>query len=273
MKPSHRPEFNALATRLQTIAAGRPAVFFINPGNWGDSLIREGAEAFLRWANISYVPIRAKDIHKGRLTIETAKAATGHPDPIMIYNGSGALTTHYDILPRLANLATAFDTVVILPSTFAIPIDRNLFPKDTHFFVPDHFQSQEYMPDSFFCHDMAFFLDIASAAPIEPHGLFFREDAEAPKDGFIPPKSNVDLSRLGRAHTPVDRLLERIGRYAQVSTNRLHIAIPAIMLGRRVYMAPNDYFKIKAIFDSSIKSHYPNAYFFNSAKECLSHIS
>ena len=269
MKHSHRPEFNALAMRLQMIAAGRPAVFFLNPGNWGDSLIREGAETFLRWADIPYVPIRAKDIHKGRLTIESAKAATGHPDPIMIYNGSGLWTSHYDILPRISKLANAFGTVVILPSTFAIAIDRSLFPTDTHFFARDRFQSQEQMPDSLFCHDMAFFLDIASSAPTERHGLFFREDSEAPDDGFTPPKSNFDLSKLGRTHTPVDRMVEQIGRYAQVSTNRLHIGIAAAMLGRRVHIAPNDYFKIKAIFDSSIKVHYPNAYFFKSAQESL----
>ena len=273
MNHAHRPEFEALATRLRGIADGRPAVFFINPGNWGDSLIREGAEAFLRYAGIPYIPIRAKDIHKGRFSLDAAKAATGHSDPIMIYNGSGAFTEHYEMLPRIAKLASAFETVAILPSTFAIDIDRRLLPADTHFFVRDRYQSQDRMSDCQFCHDMAFFLDLAAQLPTQDHGVFFREDTEAPDDGFSQPKSNVDLSKMGRAHTRLDRLIEHIGRYRHISTNRLHIGIAAAMLGRHVNIAPNDYFKIKAIFDSSIRDYFSKARFCASAQDALAQFS
>lgn len=260
MSHSHRPEFDALAARIKDILQGRPAIFFINPGNWGDSLIREGAEAFLRHYDIPYTPIKFKDILKKRITLEEAKASSRHPAPVMIYNGCGAFSPHYKTLSRVTKLANEFETAVFLPSTYALEINRSAFPKDSHFFVRDRFESQNQMPDCQFCHDMAFFLKPVASEPILEHGTFFREDAEAPQ-GFMVPKNNYDISKAGRAHTPIDRFLEKIGQYKSISTNRLHVGIAAALLGRQTLIQANDYFKIRAIYHSSMRDYFPNATF------------
>ncbi len=263
MIAAHKPEFDALAARLKDVLDGRPAVFFVNPGNWGDSMIREGAETFLRHYDIPHVVARFKDVMKKRADIKDLKAATGHADPVMIYNGCGAFSPHYELLPKVAELSQQFSSAVFLPSTFAVDLDRDAFAKDSHFFVRDRYQSSERMPDAPFCHDMAFFFNPVAGPSTRDVGDFFREDTEAP-DGFDLPKPNLDLSKKGRAHTPLDRFLEHIGSYKTVRTNRLHIGIAATMLGRQSEIYSNDYFKIKAIFDSSIADHYENAAYFGS---------
>lgn len=263
MSHAHRPEFDALADHVREALAGRPAIFFINPGNWGDSMIREGAETFLRHYDIPYHLARFKDVIKGRTTLADLKAATHHADPAMIYNGCGAFSPHYALLPRVAELSREFSTAIFLPATFAMDVDRSAFAKDTHFFVRDKFQSQSRMPDCAFCHDMAFFLSVIADPARKELGNFFRVDVEAPA-GVTLPKDNLDISKLGRAHTPVDRLLEGIGQYQKVRTNRLHVGIAATLLGRDTQIFTNDYFKIKAIFDSSIDGYFSNASYHQS---------
>jgi hypothetical protein len=43
-----------------------------------------------------------------------------------------------------------------------------------------------------------------------------------------------------------------------VHTNRLHVAIGAMKLGKSVKLYGNNYFKIRAIYDYSIKDKYQN---------------
>lgn len=263
MIPAHQPEFDALAAHVKDALRGRPAVFFINPGNWGDSLIREGAEAFLRHYDIPHLVARFKDVIKARVTVAQLKAATGHSDPAMIYNGCGAFSPHYQMLPKVAELSQQFSTAVFLPSTFALDVDRAAFAQDSHFFVRDRFQSSDRMADAPFCHDMAFFGTPVAGEARKQVGNFFREDAEAPEDVTLP-TPNLDLSKRGRAHTPLDRFLDHLGAYQTVRTNRLHVGVAATLLGRQTHIFSNDYFKIKAIFDSSIAGTYPNATYHQS---------
>ncbi|MEM9433686.1 MAG: hypothetical protein AAGA12_07160 [Pseudomonadota bacterium] len=260
MTAAHRPEFDALAERVHDVLAGRPAIFMINPGNWGDSMIREGAESFLRYYDISYHSVRFKDVLKNRTSLDAERAATHHSDPVLIYNGCGAFSPHYEMAARVANLTRQFSTSIILPSTFAIDVAEYKFSDTTHFFVRDRFESAERMPGSPFCHDMAFFLDPVARPPVRDIGYMLRDDAETPEGTKFPP-GNVDLSRNGRAHTPVDGFLEAIGQFREIHTNRLHIAIASVLLGRRTHLSSNDYFKIRAIFDSSIRDYFDAATF------------
>lgn len=256
MHPDHRSEFDVLADRLDGVRRGRPILFFINPGNWGDSLIREGAEDFLRSYGFPYLPVRFKDILKRRTSVSEAKRHLGHDDPVMVYNGCGAFSQHYSMADKVCALAQNFSTNVFLPATFAIDMDRQRFPNDTHFFVRDRFESASKMPEAPFCHDMAFHLSPVAAAPVKKAGYFLRTDAEAP-DGQPLPKDNLDLSRLGRAHTPIDGFLEHIGAFETIFTNRLHVGIGGALLGRRTEISANDYFKIRAIYQSSIEGYFP----------------
>jgi exopolysaccharide biosynthesis predicted pyruvyltransferase EpsI len=260
MSAAHRPEFDALAEQIKQIVGTRPIVFFINPGNWGDSLIREGAEQFFRHYGLAYHPVRFKDVMKGRVTLDQVIAATRHDDPVMVYNGNGAFSHHYETLGRVAELSQSFGTSIVLPSTFEAAIDRSRFAPDSHFFVRDRFESAQAMPDCMFCHDMAFFLNLTCAEPTKDEGYLMREDMEKPEGAEIP-QGNVDISKGGRAHTPIDGFLEAIGQYRHIHTNRLHVGIAGALLGRQTTLSANNYFKIRAIYQSSVEPFFDHVRF------------
>lgn len=92
----------------------------------------------------------------------------------------------------------------------------------------------------------------------------FREDVE--KTDIAIPEDNVDLSdiyelsacsaELARYSTHL--LLTHIQAFDTIKTNRLHVAIAAMKLGKKVHLYGNNYFKIKAIYDYSIKGKFKN---------------
>lgn len=271
MHPDHKNDFENLADRLQSITAGRPIVFVVNPGNWGDALIREGAEKFLRHYDFDYVSIHLKDFEKRRVDLAQLKQQIRHDDPVMVYNGCGAFSSHYSLLGRVQKLASHFSSVALLPCTINTDMDMNRFPKDTHVFVRDHFESQAAFPAAPFCHDMAFFLDLMSAPAKHQDGYFFRNDREAPLESVKLPENvqNRDLSKDGKAQHPVDGFIRAIAEYSTVHTNRLHIGIAAALLGRQTHLSGNDYFKIRAIFNSSITGTFPEVHFSDARKNTV----
>lgn len=253
--------FNAMADRIRALVEDRPILFFINPGNWGDSLIREGAEEFLKHYDFLYRVVRFKDIMKGRRKIEDEIAATGHSSPVLVYNGNGAFTSHYaPLVEQVAKLSHHFDTSIFLPSTYALDLFDLGFPKNSLFFARDKFESQEQMPSAQFCHDMAFFLNPLPKYNGQGDLWCLRRDAEQPEGSRLP-KHNIDLSRRGRAHTSIGPFLDRLSRARVIHTNRLHIGIAGALLGRDVRLYGNDYFKIRAIYHSSIEPYFPNVRF------------
>lgn len=80
------------------------------------------------------------------------------------------------------------------------------------------------------------------------------------------PGNNIDLSEmvaLGSCNPYLARLstyhfLNDISAYSKVHTNRLHIAIAAACLGKKVRLYANNYFKNRAIYEYSIKGKYDN---------------
>jgi hypothetical protein len=139
------------------------------------------------------------------------------------------------------------------------PFEAN-FPIAATFFVRDRSESQEWLPQAPFCHDLAFYLELQSKGRGDGEGWLFREDIEAPK-GQILHRTNQDISKLGKAHTPVDGFIEAIDRFETIHTNRLHVGIASALLGKKVNLYANDYFKIRAIYETSIKPFFPNVIF------------
>lgn len=262
-KVARNPEvtacFDELAQRLRQIVQGRPILFFINPGNWGDSLIREGSEQFFRHYGFEYKAIRFGDVLKKRIDLDKEIATIG-TNPVMIYCGNGAFSGHYGLPGKIAVLTHKFDTAVILPSTCAMDIGKLGFSANTTFFIRDKSESAKWLPDADFCHDMAFFLEADPSETGKGEAWFLRDDAERPKGAPLHRK-NVDLSRYGRAYSPIGPLFKRIAQFRTIHTNRLHIGISAAMLGKDVRLYSNDYFKIRAIYQASLQPYYPNVQF------------
>lgn len=256
-------DFDALAARVKEIAGERPLVFVLNPGNWGDSLIRAGAEAFLQHHGFRYHPISLREFRRGKVSLPDLRRQLGHDDPVMLFNGNGAMNALYERMPLIASITQHFTTSIFLPATFASPPSDFGFAPGCHFFVRDQQQSRQILPDAPFCHDMAFFLTPPDPGKGQGTGLMFRHDREAPEGQRIP-RGNVDLSAKGRTETSIDGFLARIAKFETIHTNRLHVGIGAALLGRRTFIYANGYFKNQAIFTSSLQPYFPNVSFADS---------
>jgi len=90
----------------------------------------------------------------------------------------------------------------------------------------------------------------------------FRTDAE--KTDLALPAGNLDLPRLmafgtrdiNISHTGAFHLLRYLDLFDEVRTNRLHVAIGAALLGKRVKFHPNSYFKNRAVYEFSMLGRF-----------------
>ena len=98
-----------------------------------------------------------------------------------------------------------------------------------------------------------------------PGGLnAFRTDGE--QTGIPIPIDNLDLSKLfyygtrnaDVCHTTALHLLRYLDTFDEVHTNRLHLAIGSAVLGKRVLIQSNSYFKNRAVYEYSMRDRFPD---------------
>jgi exopolysaccharide biosynthesis predicted pyruvyltransferase EpsI len=270
-------EYRQMAALIKERIAGRRAAYFTIPGNLGDALIEAGALEFFKQYDIAYSrqnSRRLQDLHAHYYKLAYAKnlllklasagryekyalslrqIADSHDTAIIC--GSGSFVRQYPVAMQIYDLCTRwFSDVIVLPSTYSMTSYRR---GNTLFFARDKFESLNVVPTATFCHDMAFFL---RPDPIEPRqrvGFHVRTDNES--SGKLPRvPGNIDVSLMGTATDPASLMFDEVGKSEIVVTDRLHVCIAAALLGRQVYLFRGNYFKIEAIFKSSIAPHYPN---------------
>lgn len=259
MIPNHKPEFEALGEYLKVSTQNRDVHFLLSTGNWGDSLIREASEQFLKTHGILYKKHTSpesfsKNVFRKRRNWRNW--LKNYKQSVLIYNGGGAFCKYYDRSPIIKRLARRFHKVIILPSTFEQPVQ---FPENVIVYVRDKFESSQNVKGSRFCHDMAFSLDLKGSEPTHEEGFLFRKDIESTSSTFQ--DEHCDLSAQGNHTTPIDGFVEGIAMFKTIHTDRLHIAIAGSLLGRNVNLYANSYFKIRAIYYSSLENHYPKTSF------------
>lgn len=243
--------FDRLAEVIKQRAEGREVIFLPNPGNFGDALIRYGAKKFLHDHRIEHFEL---NLTGGRMRYLLTAFLVRPRKYLYIYCGSGAFAAHYAYAYRQCRLISRFtDDLIVMPSTYGITPDGirgTLFRRDEA-------QSRQNCPRSTFCHDMAFYL-IARGERFafprvesRPVGNFFRTDRESSGryDG-VP--DNRDLSLEGDHMSPIDEFLKPISACESINTDRLHVGIGAATLGKPVNLYASNYFKIHAIYESSL---------------------
>lgn len=210
--------------------------FFRFPGNYGDSLIWHGTKKLLSLLNISerYVDIFSPKYNEVR-----------------------------NFLIKKSNL---YREIVILPHTIfggrQIEVLNNVSGNLTVFCREK--VSAKFLENGlthgkvYLWNDCAFYNKFSQVSTGKGILNAFRSDKESILKTW--PESNNDLSSNGYATKPIDELIEIIQKYEQVNTDRLHIAICSTLLGKRVKLFPNSYYKNKAVFDYSLKK-FPNISF------------
>ncbi|NWG45606.1 MAG: polysaccharide pyruvyl transferase family protein [Alphaproteobacteria bacterium] len=257
-----RPAFDLLARRLKTAAAGRRIALMQNHGNLGDALIHYGTLRFLEDYGFS-----ARTFDMGRRADKLACLALGAVQPLagrwlFVYGGSGAWSDRtilgHDNVHRQLRVTRA---LFVMPSTF----QRFGLPDGIPAFARDRAESLKVAPQAEFCHDMAFYLALLEPARVLPGrtppdrrlGLFFRTDNEQAEPRLAALPGNDDVSADGLHSDDVHAFLRRIDRCAAIATDRLHVAIAGLILGKRVRLVENNYFKIRAVHEASIAGIFP----------------
>lgn len=255
--------FSRLADTLRTAAEGREIVFMQNLGNFGDALIRHGTLRFFEDQGLKY-----REYDMGSRMARLAALAEGLASPLppkklFVHSGSGAWADVCDIgWLNVHRQARVGSSMFILPSTF----QKYGLPEATPVFIRDTEESQATVPHAQFCHDMAFYLalidpDRVLANRIPPSqglGLMFRTDNEGRSHGFASLPGNSDVSTAGSHNSDPMDFLHLIDQFETVITDRLHIAIGASLLGKTTFIVPGNYFKIRAIWRSSMDGVFEN---------------
>jgi exopolysaccharide biosynthesis predicted pyruvyltransferase EpsI len=216
-----------------------------NGGNYGDSLIREGTETFFRMHFINYK------------LISFAQKPQATTNKILVFGGGGAWCKNFTHAPSIvAHALLSYERVIVLPSTYELDVSHK--SRVTHF-RRDDFGSLKHCPHSILCPDMAFVLRPNPVEIIHNVGNFFRKDEE--KSGkIVIPKDNRDLSNEGNHLQPVSHFFNVIGRYKHIETDRLHVGIAAILLGRSLTWYGGNYPKIRDVYHTFFKD-MPNIKF------------
>ena len=86
------------------------------------------------------------------------------------------------------------------------------------------------------------------------------------------PSDNTDLSRACRCrgntwipsaiNNAAHCVFSYLSKFKEVNTNRLHVSIAGTLLGIKVNLYPNSYYKNKAIYEFSMNGRFKNVNWF-----------
>jgi hypothetical protein len=252
---------NGALAKLLAELRGKDVVALLNRGNRGDGLIHLGGRQLL-----ARLDLPCREYH------ETDEVGAVRGDVLLVY-GAGAMSRGTHTLPRLvSDLARRFRQVIILPASFDLSEPQvRAFARswDQRYIVFcrelvsfDALRRDGATPKSILLgHDLAFHADLTewAARPAKGRAGLFRRDIEA-AFGRLPANFDVvdDASR-GSDREP-QLLLDFVARFAEIHTDRCHGAISGAMMGRRVVLYRNSYFKNRAVYDHSLAG-MPNVRF------------
>lgn len=243
-----KDKFKQLEAAIIKECGNKPIYYLPNPGNWGDGLIRYGTLKFLNEININFKELTR---NKKDWVIPLLRGGT------VLYGGGGAWCKLWDHSNDVIRLKKRFK-VIVLPSTYELTYSI----QDVSFFRRDEYESKENMPNTNFCHDMAFYIgnEFVKKGHGQGEGYFFRYDEESAQKIKIP-NNNNDLSMKGDHLSDVSLFFEEINKFSTVHTDRLHISIAASLLGKEVHLYQGAYFKNQAVYKSSLKDNFKNVTF------------
>lgn len=250
-----------------------------NSGNAGDSLINFGFYSAARKSGLNYQEI-LNDSELDKIS----------SDDILILSGGGNLVPYWDAGSDLVRRLVKYDFPIALMPQSVVGRDdvlRLLRSKDTLFLREEI--SYEYALglklecQVLFDHDLAFHADLEFLngfplpvfslknfrkisyiayhylrSRIRPGLQVFRSDRESRLD--LKKKRINDLSQVARFGTLGFDLnvcsaywfLKVISWYDSIETDRLHVFIGGVLLGKKVILHENSYHKIRGVYKSSI---------------------
>lgn len=227
--------------------------FFRFNGNYGDSLIWHGTMKLL-----------------GRLSVDVnyVDIDSSIENNILIIDGGGNFVDYYsDVRNFLSLKHKKYNEVVILPHTISGEKQKEFLKElgsNVAIFCREE-ESFNFVKDNsdrvqcYLSQDCAFYNDLSGYEKVGTGTLSaFRNDNESSFDKK--PIDNIDISYAGWCKKPLGDFLEKISAYAEIRTDRLHVAIAATLLNKKIMLFPNSYYKNLSVYEYSLKK-YPETVF------------
>jgi exopolysaccharide biosynthesis predicted pyruvyltransferase EpsI len=222
--------------------------FFRFGGNYGDSVIWHGTMNLLSDLNITTVNV---DI------------TTEGKNNVLLIDGGGNFVNYYDDVRNFINEKyNQYKEIVFLPHTIfgdkQIEVLSKL-KKNTTIFCRER-ESANFVDlfakncNVFLWHDCAFYNSFKQSKKGKGTLNAFRSDCESVFK--FKPEFNIDISYNGYATKPLNEFLDTINEFEQINTDRLHVAITAVLLGKTVNLFSNSYFKNKAVYEYSLHEYF-----------------
>lgn len=243
-------------------AVSKGAAYFPSAGNLGDGLIGLGALDVFEHFGCRF------DVLQGWHTDVLAGAR------FVVVGGNGGFLEGLwsDYARVLAPFFEAGGEAVILPCTVSgfreffqrYGKQMTIFARERVSF--DHLRSiSELSGRVHLCHDLAFAVDYEKTEwPVGEAGTgaklsLLRSDEES--RGGTKPRNNIDLALLWNGiqwssretcMPPLTAAVQLIHRFDEITSDRLHMSALSALMGKRVVMRPNGYFKNRAVFDYTL---------------------
>jgi len=227
--------------------------FYRFPGNYGDSLIYHGTITLL-----------------GELSIKVnfVEIDSNIKNNVLLIDGGGNFIDEYnDVYNFLVKKHQKYKTIVILPHTVYGERQSNFLPSlgpnvtifcrevFSYNFVIKHITEAK----CYLWHDCAFYNNLITHVKIGKGVLnAFRVDVESNRKTIY--VDNEDISYNGWCMKPLDDFLKKIEKHDEIRTDRLHVAIAATLLNKKVIFFSNSYYKNLAVYEYSLKK-YPDVVF------------
>lgn len=267
-------------------------VFIPNPGNAGDSLINAATFQVFDDAGFRYEVRSPRQVRKAILAGHSMEALQLKDKIVVLGGGGAFTSQYTHSATLIEAIHRQARQLILLPCTVeghqqllgSLGSNVTIFCRERISLA--HVQAHCDGPELLLHHDMAFSVNLprllaqpvtgvslrkrirlyfsrrAMAALKQKNGQAslnaFRLDAEA--CGRPIPEDNQDLSEMFTLGTQTRAqnlsaakiLLSQINQFDHISTNRLHVGIGALLLGKRVDFFANSYFKNRAVYELSI---------------------
>jgi exopolysaccharide biosynthesis predicted pyruvyltransferase EpsI len=274
---------------LKSVAAGQTIDWVLNPGNAGDSLIVAGTVQLMSDHGISYRCINEYDRYDstGRIM---CYSGGGCLVPYYTF-GRDFLMRHHERAQHIVLLPHTVDGNEDLLAAFGSNVTLICREEISYQYCRRASRAQVYAAD-----DLAFSLaakqfltqpqnalslrdEKISARLLSRYREFlahaggentlaaWREDVE--QNVKRPMAASHDIANvfgiestygLGAMLTSAEYFLRTVDHFATIRTDRLHVAVAGVLLGKRVEIYPNSYFKNRAMYEFSL-TRYPGARF------------
>jgi exopolysaccharide biosynthesis predicted pyruvyltransferase EpsI len=243
--------------------SNQEVVYCANPGNAGDALIAHATFQLFEKLTIKLQIIKHDEIVH---------------DKIIFYAGGGNLVEgkYENAYYFINNNFRQNREIILLPHTVHGYDELLLSAKNLTIFCREKISYQNLaaigFPSErlFLAHDMAFLLSKTEFQDYLMNGKgianCYRTDKESART-FDMPDDNLDISLSWNGelwHRPdftknvTHNLASYMSTFETIKTDRLHVAILAAIIGKKVELYPNNYYKIKAVFEYSIKDAFDN---------------